>query len=588
MAGGGSLATSALLAPALVFLGICFVYPLGRLFLLSLEAPNFSFVQYAAFFSSPAYIAILRRTFLVSGSVTLICFILGYPTAYFLSQASARRQQWLLVLVVVPYLTSLLVRTYAWIVLLNDRGVVNRMIQALGISDRPIPLLYNTTGVFIGMVHIMLPMMILPLYSVMRGMNPNLVRAASAFGAGPIRSFLMVFLPLSLPGIRSGCILVFVISLGFYLTPAALGGLGDAMLSTLIAAQLSGALNFAFAAAAAFILLGITLILYAVLGGDIGFAGSGTLARSGSGRGPRPRLRLGRRTFLAAARRLGLAVLASSLTRRIWCRRLGRPARALSCGKIALGIVSCSILAFLAAPSVVVIIISFSADEFLAFPPSGWSLRWYASYFGDRSWLEPTLLSAEVAVTSAGAALVVGTAAAYALVRAPIPGGRLAYGLILSPMIVPLVVSGIALYGVLADWKLIGTWLGLVIAHTTGGITFVVIVVAATLSGVDRRLELAALSLGASPIRTFRTVILPLIKPGMIAGGLFAFIHSFDEVVITSFIGGIRLQTLPLKMWEDIRNQIDPTIAAVSALLVALPLLWMTVLGINRRPLPNS
>lgn len=148
----------------------------------------------------------------------------------------------LLVLVIIPYLTSLLARTYAWIVILGDRGLINNLLIDLGLISSPLPLIYNRVAVYIGMVHIMLPVMILPLVSVMLSIDKSLVAAARSMGARPFAAFWRVFFPLSLPGLRSGSLLVFVLCLGFYITPAALGGLRDAMLSTFIASQVSGSI----------------------------------------------------------------------------------------------------------------------------------------------------------------------------------------------------------------------------------------------------------------------------------------------------------------------------------------------------------
>jgi len=249
-------------------------------------------------------------------------------------------------------------------------------------------------------------------------------------------------------------------------------------------------------------------------------------------------------------------------------------------GRAALDLYAGAVFFFLILPTFVVVPISLSAGDFLAFPPPGWSLKWYASYFSQPPWLHATLLSFQVAVVTMLASTVLGTLAAYGVLRGRLRRRTLVVSLMISPIIVPPIVIGVAIYGLLAQWNLIGRFLGLVIGHAIGSIAYVMVIVSATLAGFDRSLERAAMSLGAGPLLTFRRVTFPLIRAGVLSGAVFAFIHSFDEVIITMFISGVHVQTLPLKMWEDIRNQIDPTIAAVSSMLILLPVAWLVVLEV--------
>jgi len=236
---------------------------------------------------------------------------------------------------------------------------------------------------------------------------------------------------------------------------------------------------------------------------------------------------------------------------------------------------------FLILPTFIVVPISLSAGDFLAFPPPGWSFRWYLSYFRQPPWLHATLLSFEVALATMLGSTVLGTLAAYGVLRGRLRRRTLVVSLIVSPIIVPPIVIGVAIYGLLAGWDLIGRFAGLVVGHAIGSIAYVMVIVSATLAGFDRSLERAAMSLGAGPLLTFRRVTFPLIRAGVVSGAVFAFIHSFDEVVITMFISGVHVQTLPLKMWEDIRNQIDPTIAAVSSMLILLPVAGLVALELT-------
>jgi putative spermidine/putrescine transport system permease protein len=228
------------------------------------------------------------------------------------------------------------------------------------------------------------------------------------------------------------------------------------------------------------------------------------------------------------------------------------------------------ILVFLAAPILVVVIASFSSATYLTFPPPAFGLRWYRTYFETSDWLAVTWLSIVVGASVVVLSTLLGTLASLGLARLPPAIRAVATGLILSPLIVPVIIIAIGIYYAFSRYGLIGSPVALVLAHTCLAVPFVVTSVSASLAGVDRRLEQAALSLGATPFGTFRQVILPLIRPGVLVGALFAFITSFDELVVALFLSGSGAVTLPRRMWDDLRYSIDPTIAAVSTLTIVL------------------
>ena len=211
-----------------------------------------------------AFSDILGRTFQMSAVVTFFCLLLAYPLAYWLSTLSERKANVLLILVLLPFWTSVLVRIAAWIVLLQNNGLVNRFFIWLGITDTPIPLLFNRVGVIIAMVHILLPFAILPLYSVMKSVPPNYLRAAISLGSAPFAAFVRVYLPQTYPGVAAGGLLVFITSIGYYVTPALLGGPSDQMLSYYVAQYTNVEVNWGMACALGGVLLTTTLILYAV------------------------------------------------------------------------------------------------------------------------------------------------------------------------------------------------------------------------------------------------------------------------------------------------------------------------------------
>jgi len=241
------------------------------------------------------------------------------------------------------------------------------------------------------------------------------------------------------------------------------------------------------------------------------------------------------------------------------------------------------IFLFLILPTFVIIPISFSSAKFLQFPPQGFSLQWYADYFGSRTWVSATILSFQVAILTMLCATFLGTLASLALVRGNFKGKKLIYAMLLSPLVIPVIIVGVSLYYFFSWLHLIGTMWGLVMAHTCLALPFVVVNVTATLQGFDITLERAALSLGASRLTTFMKVTFPLIRPGVITGALFAFITSFDEVVIAIFITGSRAVTLPRQMWDGIRISINPTISAVASLLIVFSIFLLLSTEMLRR-----
>ncbi|WP_020394017.1 ABC transporter permease [Thiolinea disciformis] len=210
------------------------------------------------------YLDIFQRTLIISGTVTLVCLLLGFPLAYLLATLPTGTSNLLMIFVLLPFWTSLLVRTAAWIVLLQSGGLVNNALIGLGIIQEPLQLVFNRFGVIVAMTHILLPFMILPLYSVMKGISPSYQRAAISLGAHPFKAFWQVYVPQTLAGVAAGTILVFIMALGYYITPALLGGPSDQMVSYYVAYYTNTTNNWSMAAALGSLLLIATLVLYAV------------------------------------------------------------------------------------------------------------------------------------------------------------------------------------------------------------------------------------------------------------------------------------------------------------------------------------
>jgi len=261
-----------LAAPLLILLSVFFLYPLIALFPESLIADGkFSLEHYRHFFREPLYGFILVRTIRIAAYVTVICFLIGYPVAYFLASLKNRKvSNLLMICVLLPFFTSILVRSYAWIVIFQTKGLINSLFLTLGIIERPLSILYTETAVIIGMVHIMLPFMILPVYSVLKNLDRNLLRAARNLGASAVKAFVRITFPLSLPGVGAGVMFTFILSLGFFITPALLGGPKTLMISTLIEQQINRLVNWEFASAISVILLITTVIVVAVFDRIVG------------------------------------------------------------------------------------------------------------------------------------------------------------------------------------------------------------------------------------------------------------------------------------------------------------------------------
>ncbi|CAN0576949.1 unnamed protein product [Ectocarpus sp. 12 AP-2014] len=257
------LALFGLSSPALILILIVLVLPVGWLFYISFIGADgsFSLENYERMIDRKSYRRIFATTFQVSFVTTGICILIGYPLAYFMSQLPSRLANVALITVLLPFWTSLLVRTYAWLVLLQKQGLINSWAISLGLWEEPIKMVHNMTGTLIGMVHIMLPFLILPVYGSMRAINRDLMKAASNLGAHPRRAFWDVFFPLTMPGLSAGALMVFILCLGFFVTPAVLGGGKVIMVSMKIVSNIELFVNWGAASALGVVLLVMTMVI---------------------------------------------------------------------------------------------------------------------------------------------------------------------------------------------------------------------------------------------------------------------------------------------------------------------------------------
>jgi putative spermidine/putrescine transport system permease protein len=241
-------------------------------------------------------------------------------------------------------------------------------------------------------------------------------------------------------------------------------------------------------------------------------------------------------------------------------------------GGIWLNVFAAFVAALLILPILAIVPVAFSEQSFVRVPPDAWSTRWWTAFFADPSWLRALLTSLQVAFLSSLLAVAAGTAAALGLARLPASLRRGATAFFIGPVFAPVIVLAVGLYAIARAFGLVGTVTGLVLAHTMMALPYVALNVGVSVAALDPRLGLAAAGLGAGPARIFRTVTLPLILPGVVGGGVFAFVTSFDEVVLSVFLAGPSVKTLPVRIWEEVRVEYTPVVAVAATIMIALAL----------------
>jgi putative spermidine/putrescine transport system permease protein len=503
-------------------MSVFFLYPLLGIVLRSFEAhgrlifatETLSFGNYVATITNPLYRLIARNTFMITIQATAVTVVAAYPVAYLISRLPARRSIGLLLLASLPFWTSILVRLYALSELLNAAG-----------------LLFTRLGTIIGMVYYLLPYMVAILYASMVAIDSELVRAARTLGASGARAMWHVVVPLSRSGLVAGALLLFILGLGFYLTPAILGGPGDVTIAVYIQQQVN-ALEWGIASAMGCLLLMIALVVFGVFQRVFGVERLVT-----SGMSPQK------------------GALSAGLDRL-------RPAR------VCLWIYTMVVFLFLLGPLLVVVMSSFSATPYLVWPPKGPSLRWYREVIETRMWWDSAWLSLRIAVGTSVSATILGLSAAIALERLPIPGRSMLRALFIGPLIVPTILVAIAMFDQQIRLRIAGTVGGYIIAHTILALPFSVILLSNSLRSAAPELEEVARTLGASRYQAFWHVTMKRITPSVATAAAFAFLASWDEVVVSLFLG-TEIRTLPVNIFTYLIREVRPTIAAISTLLLA-------------------
>ncbi|NIF55487.1 ABC transporter permease subunit [Burkholderia sp. Ax-1724] len=554
--------------PTLLFLLVFFIVPAGEILQGGLVSSDGSigFAQFERIARTPVYAKVLWITFAISFLTAAFSIVLGYPVAYLLSRVSNRmRERWLL-WIMLPFWTSYLVKTYAWMLLLSKTGVLSTLALALGLVRETNGTIPSLTGVLIGMVHSMLPLAVMTMLPVMRGIDDRLAQAAETLGAERSTSFFTVFLPLSSPGIAAAGLLVFISSLGFFIVPTLLGSPRETMIAQLVISSVLELFDMHFAGALSTVLLICSIAIFLVYDRVVGLT-SLTGEVSEKQRGSRAQgLRL---AVLMSAGRL----FAPLVRRRGGLQPPTEGVRVFS----PLGLFTMAILIVLVVPVLSVMPYAFTKSDFIAFPPKLFSLRWFGSFLGSPVWQSATIRSFEVGFGTAVLSLALGFGATLAMTRLPQRATKPLFALLVAPLIVPRIVVAVGLLYLLSRFGLTGTNTGLIIGHTVLAIPYVVVTLAAGFQRFDWRLDDAARVMGASPLQRIRTVLLPLLMASVTAAFLFAFLVSFDDLTIAIFVSGGINTTLPKQMWDDIQLAITPTLAAVSTTLVVLIALVIAV-----------
>lgn len=533
----------ALSVPALLFVVVLGLWPLADFLLGSVRSPGgLTLVHYRQLLADDLFVNVATRTIAVAAGVAVITLGLSYPLAYALSRVAGAAKTMLIALVILPYLTSVLVRVYAWAALLALEGPVNRALVALGLFDTPQLLGHSLFGTVLGMVHILCPIAVLTLWSQIEKIDPMQRIVAASLGASRPRAFLTVFLPQSLPGIVAAGSLVFVLALGAYVIPAALGGTKGLLFAQLLVDQATQLLNWEIAGAMGVLMLLLTalpIVLWQVL--------------------------------QAIRQRLGSGGTALTPIQHIAARYIHPPLDRIPDGafRLAWRLTAAAVTAFLVVPELVVLAFSFGPEKQVVLPPPSLSLAGYRSVLSDPDWLAPAQRSLAYALGDAVIATVLGALAAYGFVRGPTRWARFGSLVLLTPLVLPEIVTAISFFVFATKAQLAGTDLGIILGQAVGTIGLVVIVVGAVIRGVDVSIEHAAQACGASRLRVLRDIVAPLAGSGILVGFVYGFLHAFDNVVTPLFIAGQR-STITVRMFLSMQEQLTSAPAVIASLIILL------------------
>lgn len=545
-----SLGMALMLAPVAIFYLMFFIWPLLTVALRSFNSDgkaqlsNFSFDNYSAVFADDYLLQIEGRTVLLAINSTIITVLLAFPTAYFISRLKRKTASLMLLLILVPFWISIVVRLFAVTFILSPVGPVNQLSQAMGFGERV--LLYTQPGALVGTVMYLLPYMILILYSGMVAVDPNVMLAAKTMGASPSRSFFGVYLPMIRSSIVSGALLIFILSLSFFLVPAILGGPREQTISVYIQQQID-IYKWGTASALGVILLIATVICYV-----------GVVRLTGS-------------FAVGVGNVQAKGVSAENKFR--WSPMM-----------IVSAIFTTVTLALLVIPVLFVFPLSVGETGTVVFPPRGFTLKWFGEIFNGDFWMASAMRSLVVAIGAAIISVAIALILSRLLSQMRSKGGKAVIGaMAFAPIITPAILLAIGLYDVELRMKLTGTVLGLILAHVVVSMPLAFALISSAMEGVDRGTEEAAWTLGASRTKSFWSIVVRGIIPSITGAFAIAFVTSWDEVVLALFLQTGPTKTLPVAIYKYLESGIVPTVPAVASLMVTLVLVVVALRAIVSR-----
>lgn len=546
-----------LLAPGLILLAAAFYYPL--VYILPQSRHGFGEI-----FANHVYIKVAIATVRVALETTAVTLVVSYPFAWLIARSSGTRRAILSGIVFIPFLTSLLVRIFSWVVVLGHDGVVNSALRGVGIIHTPLSLLFTEGSVVAALVQVSIPLMVFPLVSVMSQVDTRLIMVAQSLGSRRFSALLKVLVPLTAAGIRSGVTIVLLFSLASFAAPSLLGGPSQTMLGQLIQSEIATGADYPLAAALSVTLAVTGIVLVLLVNG---------VAPLVDRIWTRPRARRRRPISGGADGRL---LLSTPLPKRNGRSMSPRAGRVVNRGLVISYVVAVAL--FVLIPMIVMIPLSFTSSDVIKFPIPGYSTRWYAQVFnGNNDWIGAAATSTRIAIGAGIAATIVATLCTLGFGRSR---GRVRGAIeaaIVAPLIVPTVVYALGAYLVFAPLRLVDSVPGLIVAETILSLPIAYLVIAASYAGVDPRLERAAASLGSTRWHVVRRVVLPLIGPGVAVALVLTVLSAFDESVVAIFLSGVNVHTVQSLIWESVHLSNSPIVAAVSVLVIAVT---MVVLGI--------
>jgi len=569
-----------LLGPGLILIIFAFFIPMVLLFIIGFQTyvpgsgfydKTFTLENFVKLFDQ-YHLIILFRTFKIAFLASLLSLILGYPVALLLAQSRGAKKSLLLGLILTPLLTNVVARTLGLMIVFATHGPVNQLLSFFGIG--PFKFIPGELGIILGLTQVFIPYMILSINSILENLNFNLQNAARDLGCSKFMAFWRVIFPLSMPGVVAGSLFVFLLSFSSFVTPRLLGGGSIMVMTMLIQQQAMQLLNWPFAAAAAVVLMIFSLGLVTTYNRM-----TSRIERMNDRTGIYSSMKFDKGFYRITKAVKNVFYDVSCFLERVGFR-LFPPSSKIRGASIGLTTVisllrklfTALVLVFIILPLPIVIISSFSSSSMIAFPPKNFSLKWYIALASKREYITSFLLSIRIALISVVCSLTMGTMVALAIKRYTYRFPELLKTMFLSPLMVPAVIIGIALMRFMNMLGWINSFKAILVAHLLITMVYVIRTVLSSLVGYDISIEYAARDLGAGPLLTFRKITFPLIKPGLIVAGMFSFIVSLDETTISIFIAGGRTTTLPVRIYSMLEHGLDPTVTAISSLLIVLAL----------------